>query len=428
MSCGKSELRFALVDVNNFYASCETVFDPKLVGKPLVVLSNNDGCVIARSAEAKALGIKMAVPWHHLQDLARKHHVVAYSSNYELYGDMSHRVMTILGEMAPGHEVYSIDEAFIDFTGMPETHSKGLSIRQRIRQWTGLPVCIGVGSTKTRAKLANHIAKRFIEHQGVFDLEVLTPDDQEIWLQRLPVEEVWGIGYRIAKALREAGIETVADLKNADSKGLRQNFSVVVERIVEELRGVSCLSLDTLTSPRKQIVSSRSFGRPVTTFEELRQAAVAYVSTAAERLRQQESLTSVLQVFAHTNQFKPEKPQYSRAISMKLPFATDDTLTLAMFAAAAIKDIYRTGFEFKKVGVMLMELSPKATRQTTLFEDVHRLDGRSRLNLSVDTINRRFGRATVFIAAGGVDRAWKMSRACLSPRYTTTWEGLVKAT
>lgn len=429
MSCERSSdssaRRFALVDVNNFYASCEAVFNPKLAGKPLVVLSNNDGCVVARSAEAKALGVKMGAPWHLMKAQARQQGIIAYSSNYTLYADMSDRVMTILSALAPQQEVYSIDECFIDLTGIGDLRQHGLLIRQRIRQWTGLTVCVGVGSTKTRAKLANHIAKKFPEHAGVFDLESLSDDEQAGWLQRLPVGEVWGIGAKLQEQLQRMGIQTVKTLQEADPKAIRQRFGVVVERVVEELRGQSCLDLELLAPPKQQIMSSRSFGKSVAGLPELREAALSYVARAAEKLRAQDSLAGQLHVFAQTNPFKPGSPQYSRSFSVKLPHATDDTLTLSGFASAIIEFIYKPGYEYKKAGVMLMDLPPKQQRQATLFEDVDVIERRSRLNAVLDAANARFGRDTLAVAGAGVEKTWKMNRANVSPRYSTALEELL---
>ncbi len=427
MPCDASDRRFALVDVNNFYASCESVFNPRLIGKPVVVLSNNDGCVVARSPEAKALGIKMAAVWYELRDLAREHGVIAYSSNYTLYADMSNRVMSILADMAPSQEVYSIDECFLDLTGVPALTPHALSIRQRIRQWTGLTVCVGIGKTKTRAKLANHIAKKYPEHAGVFDLESLSAQAQDAWLRRLPVDEVWGVGYRLNQQLVGMGIRTVADLRDADPKLMRQRFSVVVERIVEELRGIACLNLELIAPDKQQIMSSRSFGRPVTEKDELREAMISYVSRAAEKLRQQGSVAGALHVFVQTNPFKPLTPQYSRSLTIRLPSATDDTMTFARFASKALDQLYRSGYAYKKAGTMLMDLSPKAQRQITLFEDPSDVERRDRLNSVMDSVNRRYGSGTLAVAGAGIQKGWRMNRAALSRRYTTCLEEMLAA-
>jgi DNA polymerase V len=424
VSCEPSSRRIALVDVNNFYASCEAVFDPRLVGRPLVVLSNNDGCVVARSAEAKALGIKMAQPWHLVKAEFEQQGAIAYSSNYTLYADMSDRVMTILADMAPEQEVYSIDEAFLDLTGMQNPQAHGLVIRQRVRQWTGLTVCVGIGSTKTRAKLANHIAKKNPQFGGAFDLEAQSAAEQEARLKNISVEEVWGVGPRLREKLKAMGVHTVLDLQRADPKSMRQQFSVVVERVVEELSGVSCLELELLSPPKQQIMCSRSFGRSITDVGELREAVISYVGRAAEKLRQQECVARILHVFAHTNPFKPEQPQYNASLRIKLPIATDDTLTLSRFAGAAAEHMYRPGYAFKKAGTMLMELEPRATRQITLFEDPGQIERRSRLNAVLDQANAKFGRGALGVAGGGTERAWRMNRARLSPQYTTSLSGL----
>lgn len=419
MQSASSDRRVALVDVNNFYASCEAVFNPRLAGRPLVVLSNNDGCVVARSAEAKAIGVKMGTPWHLMQDLARKHGIIAYSSNYTLYADMSNRVMTILGDMAPSREIYSIDECFVDLTGVRHLREHGFEIRQRVRQWTGLTVCVGIGSTKTRAKLSNHIAKKHPEHAGVFDIEALPPAEQLGWLTRIPVGEVWGIGRRLNEQLAGMRIESVADLQAADPRMIRQRFNVVVERIVEELRGISCLDLELLAPAKQQIMSSRSFGKSVSAEGELREAVVTYVSRAAEKLRQQGSVAGALHVFIQTNPFKPQLPQYSKGMTIKLPMATDDTLTLARFAAWGVSRLYRTGYNYKKAGTMLMALQPKEQRQVTLFEDPEKIARRDRLNQAMDRLNSRFGRGTLALAGAGTEGRWHMQRQHLSPRYTT---------
>lgn len=419
MSCADSERRFALVDVNNAYCSFETVFDPTLVGKPVVCTSNNGGCVVSRSKEAKALGIKMGEPIHLIRDVIDREGVIVLSSNYTLYADMSHRVMTVLADMAPRQDISSIDEAFLDLTGVPSLHQHCIEIRRRLLQWLGLAVCVGVGVSKTRAKLSNHIAKKNPEYGGVFDLEALSPSEQDAWLSRIAVEEVWGIGRRLSAQLRAQGITTVAALRDANPRAIRQQYNVVVERIVEELRGVSCLDLELVTPPRQQILSSRSFGQPVTAQHELREAVVSYVSRAAEKLRQQGSLAGALNVFIHTNPFKPDTPQYSRGVVIRPPFATDDTITLARFASLALDSIYRPGYHYKKAGVMLMDLSPKGQRQITLFEDADKIERRARLNGVLDAANQRFGSGTLALAGGGIQKTWRMKRARLSPRYTT---------
>lgn len=419
MPSGASEARVALVDVNNFYVACEQLFQPKLVGTPVVVLSNNDGCVVARSPEVKAMGIRMGHPWHQLKREAREHGITAFSSNYTLYADMSQRVMSILGEMCPAQEVYSIDECFCDLSGIRRPVEHGRAMRQRIGQWTGLPVCVGIGSTKTRAKLANHIAKKHPEHGGVFDLEGLDVTSQSAWLDTVPVSEVWGIGGKMNAHLDGMGLRTVADLRDADPAHIRQRFSVAVERVVKELRGIACLSLEEVAPAKQQIMASRSFSRAVTEQQELREAVLSYISRAAEKLRSQQSLAGALQVFIRTNPFKEETPQYANSTTIRLPFSTDDTLTLGRFAALGLERLYRAGFAYQKAGVMLMELTPRAQRQAGLFDDVAAIDLRTQLNSTLDAVNRKFGRGALALAGAGVEKGWQMRRGNLTPAYTT---------
>lgn len=413
-----SEQRFALVDVNNFYVSCEQLFQPQLVGTPVVVLSNNDGCVVARSPEVKALGIRMGHPWHMLKREAREHSITAFSSNYTLYADMSQRVMSILGDMCPAQEVYSIDECFCDLTGIRRPAEHGRAMRQRIGQWTGLPVCVGIGSTKTRAKLANHIAKKNPEHGGVFDLEALDAAEQAAWLDAIPVSEVWGIGGRMTGHLEAMSITTAKALRDADPARIRQRFNVVVERVVKELRGTSCLALEEVAPAKQQIMASRSFSRAVTEKRELREALLTYIARAAEKLRAQGSLTNAVQIFIRTNPFK-EGVQYANSTTIRLPIATDDTLTLGRFVVLGLERLYRPGFGYQKAGVILMDLSPHAQRQAGLFDDVSAINRRTNLNASLDAINQRFGRGAVAVAGAGSERGWQMRRGNLTPAYTT---------
>jgi len=418
--------RFALVDVNNFYASCEAVFDPRLRSKPLVVLSNNDGCVVARSAEAKARGVRMGEPWHQLKARPEGQGVIAYSSNYSLYADMSTRVMQILRDLAPAIEVYSIDESFLDVTGIPASMSGPLAveIRERVRQWTGLVVCVGLGSTKTRAKLGNHVAKKRPEHGGTFDLESLSGCAQDSLLDSIAVDEVWGVGRQTTLGLNRLGIQTARQLRDAPAKQIRNEFGVVVERIVSELNGVSCLPLEQVTPARQQIVCSRSFGRYVDNLEELSEAMLSYAARAAEKLRSQGSTTQMMRVFIQTNPFKPEAPQYMPSITLALSQATDDTLVIGHVALAGLRRIFRPNFEYKKAGVQLGEIAPRQHRQALLFDDEPERERRARLNATVDRLNGRYGRGTLSVAAAGVRKSWSMRRENLSPCYTTDWNAL----
>lgn len=416
--------RYALVDVNNFYASCEAVFDPKLVGKPIVVLSNNDGCVVARSAEAKALGLKMTQPWHLIRKAAEAQGVIAFSSNYTLYADMSNRVVRILRDLAPHIEVYSIDESFLDLTGIRGLIPHGQLIRARVKQWTGLTVCVGIGSTKTRAKLANHIAKKNPQFGGVFDLEALSADEQHRWLQGIDVGEVWGVGPRIAPKLRAMSITTVATLQQADPKAIRSGFSVVLERTVEELRGISCMALEMVVPDKDQIMCSRSFGRDISSLSELKEAVISYASRAAEKLRQQDSHAGAVMVFIRTNPFKASIPQYSNSLQASLPMATSDTRLLARTAITLLERLYRPGFAYQKAGVMLMNLAPAAQRQGSLLESAGDGEKQTNLNRTLDRINQRYGRGSIALAGAGLTKDWKMRRGNLSPAYTTDWKAL----
>jgi len=414
---------FGLVDVNNFYVSCERVFDWRLIGKPVVVLSNNDGCVVARSPEVKALGVKMGAPWFKLRALANEHGIVALSSNYVLYGDMSRRVMTILADMAPRQEVYSIDECFLDLAGMRNRIEHGQMIRARVSQWTGLPVCVGIAQTKTLAKLANHVAKKRPVYAGVCDLSAGTEDERTELLASIEVGEVWGVGRQLTAKLNSLGVTTVRDLRDADIAMIRSQFGVVMERTVRELRGESCLAIELVTPDKQQIMCSRSFGKEITSFEALRESVLTYVTRAAEKLRRQQSVTSAVMVFVQTNRFK-DAPQYNRQTVVPLPHPSDDTLLLGKAAVAGLRVIYREGFRYKKSGTMLLQLSPKAQRQVTMFEDTAALERRARLNATADRINLKYGRSTIALAGAGLEKPWSLLAENRSPAWTTNWDVL----
>ena len=322
---------FALVDCNNFYASCEKLFDPTLTHRPVVVLSNNDGCVVARSAEVKALGIAMGVPWFKIQEQARQYGIVAFSSNYALYADISNRVVEVLSQFSPHLEVYSIDESFLDLSGFAhqELTAYGVSIRQRVWDWLGMPVCVGIAPTKTLAKLANHCAKKNLAGKnGVCDFTTLSPGTLSELLSGIEVGEVWGIGRRISARLAEMGVRTVRDLRDADAETIRTRFSVVTERTVRELRGISCLDLETMVPDKQQIMSSRSFGHYVYDLKELEEAVATYIGRAAEKLRRQGSLAGALMVTIRTNPFSEREAQYQKALTIALPEATADSRVL----------------------------------------------------------------------------------------------------
>jgi DNA polymerase V len=413
---------FGIVDVNNCYASMERVFDPSLRGKPLCVSSNNDGCVVARSPEAKALGIKMTEPVHEVR--ARHPEVIFRSSNYELYADMSSRFMRIIEELVPAQEVYSIDESFCSMTGIADRAALAHVVRDRIQLWLGLPVCVGIGRSKTRAKLSNFIAKKRPQYDGVFDLEQLSFDQQSELMEGIEVDEVWGVAERTRIKLEKLGITNVRQLRDADPEWIRAHSSVVLQRTVEELRGRSCLPLDLVPAPRKQIVVSRSFGHAATDFISLREAIVTYASRAAEKLRHEELVARYVSVFIHTSSFRKNDPQYGASRTLKLPNATNDTMMVAAAVVALLEDAYRDGYRYAKAGVMMIDLTPQAHRQTDLFESPDALARRAKLNAVMDQINNTFGRETLRVAASGQLRRWAMKREHLSPRYTTRWEDI----
>lgn len=420
---------FALVDCNNFYASCEKLFNPKIKDRPVVVLSNNDGCVVARSAEVKALGIKMGVPWFKIQDEARRYGIVAFSSNYELYADLSNRVVEVLSQFSPNIEVYSIDESFLELSGFERIgyQAYGAEIRQRVADWLGLAVCVGVGPTKTLAKLANHCAKKGLAGaEGVCDFTSMSASALAALFERIEVGEVWGVGRKICARLEEQGIHTVRQLRDADAETIRSRFSVVLERTVRELRGVSCLELEEVAPDKQQIMSSRSFGQLVYDLEELEEAVASYISRAAEKLRSQDSLAGALQVYIRTNVFKPEAPQYQRAVTIPLPEPTDDTRVLIAWGLCVLRRIYAKGYGYHKAGIALLELCPKESKQLSLFSSTNSEGRESKLMAVLDSVNQRYGRGTLKSAAEGIQKSWQMRRGNLSPRYTTDWACLAK--
>lgn len=413
----------ALVDVNNFYVSAERVFNPRLEGKPVVVLSNNDGCVVARSAEVKALGVPMGEPWFKLKDLARKHGIIALSSNYALYADMSNRVMSILADFSPSQEVYSIDECFLDLMGMQDELVRiGQDIRGRIRKWVGLPVCVGIAPTKTLAKLANHCAKKSLAGQdGVCDFTAMPERELRPLLHDIDVGEVWGIGRKLSMHLKAGGIETVGQLREFDITRLRSRFGVVMERTVRELRGTSCLEMTDVSPPKQQIISSRSFGRYVTDLQELEEAVSTYMGRAAEKLRAQDSVAATAHVYIRTNPHKEDEPQYSPGMMVGLPFPTNDTRVLTEAVLVCLRRIFSPGFRYQKAGVMLSDIAPAGIVQGDLFAQSPSQQRSDRLMATLDRINGRMGQGTLRLASEGMAQQWKMKRGNMSPAYTTRW-------
>ena len=413
----------ALVDCNNFYASCERVFQPVLRGKPVVVLSNNDGCVIARSNEAKALGIEMGAPWHLNRDKFSGAGVVVKSSNYTLYGDMSARVMQTLLSFSPVLEVYSIDEAFLGLEGFEdrlEDHAR--TLRATVLQWTGIPVSVGIAPTKTLAKVANRLAKKDPMSRGVRVL--MTAADQERALAQLDLTDLWGVARRLAGRLKAQGVATPLALRNADPKQIRQTFGVVGERIVCELRGESCFDIEDVAPNRKSLIASRSFGRPVGALVEMQEAVAAYASRAAEKMRRQNLTTANLIVFIETNPFRKQDPQYRASQSAQLPIATADTGRLVAAALGALVAIWREGYRYKKAGVMLLDLAPANAIQGALFAAPDTPASQARMR-ALDVINRRYGRGTLIVGAAGVKSAWRLRREHVSKNYTTSWSELL---
>ena len=393
---------FALVDCNNFYASCERVFNPKLNSQPIVVLSNNDGCVVARSNEAKALGIGMGVPEFQIRPLLSAHRVQVFSSNYTLYGDMSQRVMETLEQFSPDVEVYSIDEAFLSLVGFEPRGliEHGRLIRRTVPQWTGIPVSVGIAETKTLAKIANRIAKRTPDTGGVFDL--LACPDREALLGRVAVEDVWGIGPNHARLLKQHGITTALQLRGVDDQWIRKRMGIVGLRLVMELRGVSCLDLEQCPPPKQSLTCSRAFGKLISTLKEMEEAVSVYTSRVAEKLRCERLAATVLTVCLTTNEFK-EGPQYSNALTLKLPIVTASTADLIRCALQGIRAIYRDGYLYKKAGVVLTGLVPVSQTQADLFDSQDRRKS-TRLMTALDAVNDRWGAGTLHYASSGITR------------------------
>ncbi|CAM6379607.1 Y-family DNA polymerase [Citrobacter sedlakii] len=419
---------FALVDVNSFYASCETVFRPDLRGRPVVVLSNNDGCVIARSAEAKAAGIAMGEPYFKLKDQIRRAGVVCFSSNYELYADMSQRVMTTLEELAPRVEIYSIDEAFCDLTGVRNCRvleDFGRELQEAVYRNTRLAVGVGIGQTKTLAKLANHAAKKWLRQTGgVVDLSNV--ERQRKLMAALPVDETWGVGRRIAKKLEAMGIKTVLDLADTDIRFIRKHFSVVLERTVRELRGESCLGLEEFAPAKQEIVCSRSFGDRVTDYEQMRQAICSYAARAAEKLRGEHQYCRFISAFVKTSPFALNEPYYGNSASVKLLTPTQDSRDIIGAATRCLDVIWKDGHRYQKAGVMLGDFFSQGVAQLNLFDDNAPRAGSEKLMEVLDHLNAKDGKGTLYFAGQGIQQQWQMKREMLSPRYTTRFADLLR--
>lgn len=411
--------QLALVDCNNFYCSCERVFRPDLKTTPLVVLSNNDGCVVSRSQEAKALGIKMGQPWFQMKGFAEEHDILAFSSNYALYADLSNRVMSILGTFSPRTEVYSIDECFVDMTGMPKLRETTYQMRERVMTHTGIPVCVGVGSTKTLAKLANYIAKRHPRSKGVFNYNDLTDNQKARLLSQIPVGEVWGVGRKLTKRLSVHSIETAYDLREAHAPTIRAEFGVVMEKTIRELQEIACIELEEVQPNKQQIISSRSFGNMVSELPVLKDALSTFVANAAAKLRAQNSHASVIQVFLETNRFRQDLPQYNPSLMVPLPYPTNDTIEINVYAGYLAERMFKPEFQYKKAGIKLSEITPISQQQGDLIEP--NIIGNGKLMSTIDELNHRFGRGTLKVSTQGAFKEWQMRSERRSPCYTTDW-------
>lgn len=410
---------FALVDCNNFYVSCERVFNPQLVEKPIVVLSNNDGCVVARSNEAKALGIGMGVPAFEVEDIIDKNSIEVFSSNYALYADMSSRVMETLSTFSPEIEIYSIDEAFLNLAGFScSLTDYGRKIQNAVRQWTGIPVTVGIATTKTLAKIANKIAKRSIKADGVLDLTDSPYLDRA--LITTPVEKVWTVGIKTAIKLRRAGIETAFDLSKADINWVSNKLGIVGVRTVYELRGICCYPLEQNPPDKKSMTVSRMFGKPVESLEELKEAIATYTSRAGEKLRQQHLAAGVMTVFVTTSRFVKNK--YFNSYTVEFGVATNGTVELIRSALACIDKLYRKGHKFKKCGVILNDLVPETQIQRSLFDNADRAKSKSLMH-AIDAVNAKMS-CPLHLAVEGLNQSWGVKFSRRSHRYTTRWDEL----
>lgn len=414
---------FALVDANNFYATCEQIFQPALRHRPLVVLSNNDGCIVARSAEAKALGIPMGAPVHEWRSFCRQHQVVICSSNYTLYGDMSARMLQVLHELCPRVDSYSIDESFLDLTEFPDLTAYGQMIRQTVQKRTHITCGVGIGPTKTLAKFANLLAKKQPVWSGVCSLMDPFSAIATEAMQAFSVDEVWGVGRRLAARLQAEGIATVCDLRDADADRLRTRYGVVMEKTVRELQGLACLTLEEVGRPKAQIMASRSFGTVITALPPIRAAVAHHVARAAEKLRAQEGQAQLVYVMLRTNPFRTQDIPYRKTFLVPLAQPTSDTAVLQAAAFAGLSEIYRPGLNYHKVGVMLGEITDAREVQADLFApapDPKRLQ----LMQLMDRINQQQGRGTLRFASTECEGRWQMRTAHRSPQYTTCWAEL----
>lgn len=412
-----------LIDCNNFFVSCERIFRPDLHNKPVIVLSNNDGCAISRSNEVKALGVPMGAPLFQIQKLLETHQTAIFSSNFALYGDISSRVMQLVESLVPNIEIYSIDEAFIDFSGITNINDTAQHIRQQIATCIGIPTCIGVAPTKTLSKVANHLAKKDSVRRGVCVLNGESEIDAA--LKTLEVKDLWGIGKRIAYRLNQVGIRTAYQLKKTDPRWMRQHFTVVGERIIHELNGISCLELESEAQARKSIQVSRSFAKKLKDFDPIREAVASYASRLAEKLRHHKLKTDTIMVSLCTNRFQEENRKYYNSTVIKLPKAVNDNYSLIKASIQGLEAIYKQGYDYQKAGITALDLIPITQTQQTLFDqpsvEDHKPDN---LSMALDHLNKRFGRGTVHMASCSPKMEWQDKKERKSPSYTTSWQEL----
>ena len=412
-----SLVMIALADCNNFYVSCERVFDPGLRNRPVIVLSNNDGCAVARSNEAKTLGISMGAPYHQIRKCCERNGVVVFSSNYELYGDMSRRVTSVLARFAPELEIYSIDESFLNLAGVDAPLLLSHRIRKTVNRWTGIPISIGLGKTKTLAKLANRLAKK--KKTGCFEVRV----GQDDVLSGIPIEDIWGVGRRLSIRLQRVGLSNALSFSRAPSSMIRSIGGVTLERTQRELAGVPCLEMEEVPQPRKNTCSSRSSGRPVETLAELEEAVANYAVKATRKIRSEGSLASALQVFINTNRFREDQEQYANSRTLAFDEPTDDPIRIVKNAKHLLGSIFRKGYAYKKAGVLLIGLTPKGAQQALLFQE-HGSTHRSEFVDALEEVAARYGQSCAFLGAQGVGKKWSMRREMRTPRYTTNWDDL----
>ncbi|KGH47723.1 DNA polymerase [Acinetobacter idrijaensis] len=422
---------YALIDVNNCYVSCERLFNPKLKDVPVIVLSNNDGCAVARSQEAKDLGIKMGVPLFQVRDIVEKHNVQVLSSNYALYAEMSQRFHSILADyVAPGEqEVYSIDECFLRLTAYSENYDLveyAQNMRQRILQWIGLPVCVGIGRSKTEAKLANHMAKKAKRFNGVCDLVSMDPKHRDYFSSLIDVSEVWGVGRQHSKKLKSLGVNTVLDLARSNSHQMGKLFSVVMQRTVMELQGISCIEVESAPATKKQIISSRSFGARVIDIQSLSEAMSDYLQNAIKRLREDESLCGCVIAFAQSNPFDKNRPFYNKSINIGFAEPTDCAAVMNRAVMKRMNELFQEGIAFKKCGVILTAIEPKSTYIYDLLSDSTQIEKNEKLQSALEQVKVRFGDKKIAIGPCKMHgRAWAMARQNLTQNYFS-WEGILR--